>query len=469
MIIDEIAGEITRSISQITSSIDEAFEPTIRLGVTGLSRAGKTVFITGLVANLLNTDRMPGLKAAVEGRIQAATLEPQPDPTLARFDYEAHLQGFFAKDPVWPEGTKAVSELRLSFRVTSKGVLGAVRGTKTVHLDIIDYPGEWLLDLGLMTKSYADWSTAILERLAHHQIAGEAAFLDELAAFQADEVIDEVKAKALSERFRAILLARHKAGFSDLAPGRFLLPGELEGSPVITFCPLPNVKNPARKSYYRQFESRFDAYKSKVIKPFFRNHFARLDRQVVLVDLLGALDLGPDALFALEESMADILSAFKTGRNNIFSFLLGRSIDRIAFVATKADLLHHKEHEKLIALLRAVLARAERKAQYSGAKVAAKAVAGLRSTVEEERKYNGEMIPAVRGRHDDGKEVSFYFGDLPSDPEGFLIAARASKDFGEFEFHQEDFAPPLLQRRGQGGLPHIRLDQVAEFLIGDKF
>ena len=29
------------------------FEPTIRLGVTGLSRAGKTVFITALVRNLV--------------------------------------------------------------------------------------------------------------------------------------------------------------------------------------------------------------------------------------------------------------------------------------------------------------------------------------------------------------------------------------------------------------------------------
>ncbi|HBR36033.1 MAG TPA: hypothetical protein DD939_01875, partial [Sulfitobacter pontiacus] len=40
------------------------FEPVIRLGVTGLARSGKTVFITSLVANLLDRGRMPGLLAA---------------------------------------------------------------------------------------------------------------------------------------------------------------------------------------------------------------------------------------------------------------------------------------------------------------------------------------------------------------------------------------------------------------------
>ena len=31
-------------------------------------------------------------------------------------------------------------------------------------------------------------------------------------------------------------------------------------------------------------ERRFEAYKAKVVKPFFRDHFARIDRQVVLVE-----------------------------------------------------------------------------------------------------------------------------------------------------------------------------------------
>ena len=37
------------------------FNPTIRLGVTGLSRAGKTVFLTSLIANRLAAHRRCGL------------------------------------------------------------------------------------------------------------------------------------------------------------------------------------------------------------------------------------------------------------------------------------------------------------------------------------------------------------------------------------------------------------------------
>jgi predicted YcjX-like family ATPase len=33
--------------------------PTLRLGVTGLSRAGKTVFITALIHNLMHGGRLP--------------------------------------------------------------------------------------------------------------------------------------------------------------------------------------------------------------------------------------------------------------------------------------------------------------------------------------------------------------------------------------------------------------------------
>ena len=41
--------------------------PTLRLGVTGLSRSGKTVFITSLVHNLLNGGRLPLLAGRPSG------------------------------------------------------------------------------------------------------------------------------------------------------------------------------------------------------------------------------------------------------------------------------------------------------------------------------------------------------------------------------------------------------------------
>ena len=165
MVLSAITDSITTRIDAAMASVSGAlFEPTLRLGVTGLSRSGKTVFITGLVANLLNRGRMPQLTAAP--RIEAVHLQPQPDITLPRFDYEGHLAAMTGDDPRWPASTRAISELRLSFRLAPSGLFSALSGPRTLHLDIVDYPGEWLLDLALIGKSYAEWSEATLDRLA---------------------------------------------------------------------------------------------------------------------------------------------------------------------------------------------------------------------------------------------------------------------------------------------------------------
>ena len=65
---------------------------------------------------------------------------------------------------------------------------------------------------------------------------------------------------------------------------------------------------------------RYEAYKSTVVRPFFRDHFARLDRQIVLVDALAALNAGSAAVADLEQALAAILSSFRLGRT---SWLIG--------------------------------------------------------------------------------------------------------------------------------------------------
>ena len=168
MVIGHFADSIARSLGNVTDTLAQPFtEPVIRLGVTGLSRAGKTVFITSLVANLLDRARMPQLVAEAENRILAAHLQPQPDDTMPRFDLEGHLGALLGPEPFWPEGTRRASQLRLSLRLQPEGMLAGVQGPRTLHLDIVDYPGEWLLDLGLLEKSYADWSAQPFARIIH--------------------------------------------------------------------------------------------------------------------------------------------------------------------------------------------------------------------------------------------------------------------------------------------------------------
>src|SRR5437762_12211844 len=75
------------------------FNPTVRLGVTGLSGAGTTVFITALVHQLLHGRRLPVFEARARGRIARARLGPQPDDAARRFDYQMHVRALPVAGP----------------------------------------------------------------------------------------------------------------------------------------------------------------------------------------------------------------------------------------------------------------------------------------------------------------------------------------------------------------------------------
>lgn len=470
MVISSLADGVLRGVENVTDGVSATFfEPTIRLGVTGLARSGKTVFITSLVANMLNRGRMLQLSAAQQGRIEAAYLQPQPDDTVPRFDYEAHLGDLTARAPRWPESTRAVSELRLSLKVRPSGLFSGFQGPRTLHIDIVDYPGEWLLDLGLMDKSFAEWSAEVLDRIADRTCAD--AFRAQLVGVDPAARHEETLAKDLAASFAAYLNAARARGYYDCTPGRFLLPADLEGSPVLTFAPLPVSGRGARGTLHRELERRFEAYKKRVVQPFFRDHFARLDRQIVLVDLLGAVHSGPRAVEDMRLGMADILSSFRPGRNAFLTRLLnGRKVEKILFAATKADHLHHSQHPQLTALIEALTAEARDRAQFAGARTEALSLASLRATTEETRRVEGVEIGCVRGiLEESGKHAVFSPGALPEDPAHLLGPARAgAQRWLDVEYQAQRFAPTPLTLKPGDGPPHIRLDRAAEFLFGDK-
>ena len=124
--------------------------------------------------------------------------------------------------------------------------------------------------------------------------------------------------------------------------------------------PLTSEERPPRGSLAAMMMRRFESYKSLVVRPFFNEHFARLDRQIVLVDVLGAINRGGAAVADLERAMTAILKAFRPGANSWLSLVLGRKIDRVLFAATKADHLPASSHERLDAILEANRRRGDR-------------------------------------------------------------------------------------------------------------
>lgn len=470
LVISTLADTVLRQIENVQDAVHETlFEPVVRVGVTGLARSGKTVFITSLVANMLDRGRMPHLVAAADGRIDAAFLQPQPDDTVPRFDFETHLAALTSETPHWPESTRSVSELRLSLRVRRAGLLAGLQGPRTVHIDIIDYPGEWLLDLALLDKSYDAWARETLERAARRPLA--ATYMSQLSSVSADTPLDEPQAKALAASFTDYLRAARDGGYYDCTPGRFLLPGDLEGSPVLTFAPLPAGESDARGSLRREMARRYEAYKREVVRPFFRDHFARIDRQVVLVDALGAIHKGPQSVEDMRGAMTDILSSFRPGRNAFLTQLFaGKRVEKILFAATKADHLHHSQHGKLTAIMEALVRDARDRARFAGADTHALALAALRTTTEDRVQHDGQTLDVVRGcLLETGKQAAFYPGDLPSDPAKLLNPARqGAEHWLDADYRVMNFAPSVLNLRPGDGPPHIRLDKAAQFLLGDR-
>src|SRR5262249_9797652 len=141
----------------------------------------------------------------------------------------------------------------------------------------------------------------------------------------------------------------------------------LAGSPLLTFFPLPagGAGSYVRGTLGAMLERRFESYKAHVVQPFFRDHFARLDRQIVLIDVLSAINAGSAALSDLQRTLEASLRCFRPGRSTWLSGILPRRIDRLLFAATKADHLHHTSHDRLEAILRLLADKAMARAEFA--------------------------------------------------------------------------------------------------------
>lgn len=480
-----LSDEALITLDNLADRASDLVRPTMRFGVTGLSRAGKTVFITALVHNLLHGGRLPLFKAAHEGRISRAYLEPQPDDGVPRFQYEDHVAAL-VDERIWPQSTRAISELRLTIEFESASAWNRMFSSGRISVDIVDYPGEWLLDLPLLNQDYRTFSKRSITLAASPARSDLAEpWLREVTRLNPRAQADEAVARSMAGLFADYLRAcrSEERALSTLPPGRFLMPGDLEGSPALTFCPIPDIPDGAAPSgsLWAMMERRFEAYKSLVVKPFFREHFARLDRQIILIDALQAMNAGPEAVQDLERALVDILDCFRAGRKGLLTSWFSRRIDRILVAATKADHLHHQSHERLEAIVERLVERATKRAGYAGAAIEVMALAAVRATREGATEQGSDSLPlivgtpicgeAIDGATFDGETRTGVFpGDLPESADRFFkeLENGALTEHPQVNFVR--FRPPKLESEAGGqrlSLPQIRLDRALDFLFGD--
>lgn len=445
----------------------------VNLAVTGLSKSGKTAFITSLMNQLLEVNEdaeLPFFSTKREGRIIGVKRSNQVDLSASRFAYEDAILGLSTEPPTWPQSTTGISQIRLVIRYKKKSGLSRwLSEDAKLTLDITDYPGEWLLDLPLLDMDFVQWCEYSSRQLINEQRAKLVAPIRaEIEAIDLNAKGDELLLQKTAESYAKYLKQCQQAGFQLLLPGRFLLPGELLGAPVLHFFPVSpeqliaqniDLTKLVKGSNAELLVKRFEYYKQHVVRPFYQQHFKRFDRQIILVDCLSALNNGLHSYQDLQAALQWIMQSFAYGSSNILKRLFKPKIDKLVFAASKADHVTPDQQVNLVKLLDSMLRDARKQLQFDGVVTESTLIAAIKASTSGKAQINGEFVPVLQGRTEDGLNLTLFPGEVP--------ATCPKADFWQkqgFAFPQ--FAAPLL--KDQQALPHIRMDQVLDFMLADK-
>ncbi len=464
--------------------INRSLDQHINLAVTGLSRSGKTAFITSLVNQLINegsNSRLSFFDPVHQGNFIAAKRIPQQHLSIPRFDYDKAISSLTSDIPSWPEPTHGISELRLAIRYQpQKSLLKYATDMATLTLDITDYPGEWLLDLPMLNQTYEEWSEqtqALLTAKPRDKFSQQ--FLSKVEDIDPFAIADEDLLAQLSKEYTELLhVFRYDLGLSVIQPGRFILPAELAGAPILEFFPFPKLseidgndyQNASDDSFIGMLRARYIEYKEQVVKVFYRQNFLRFDRQIVLADCLTPLNAcsdnsGSESFADLQLAIDMILESYSYGKSGLFARLFSPKIDKLLFAATKADHVTADQHAPMVSLLNQLIHQSKHKLNYEAIEMKTLAVASVKSTSLGTTQHKGQIIPVIQGNtkpneSEQVERITLFPGAVPDKlPE--------KSYWQESAFNFINFSPCSGMTKHEP-LPHIRMDQVLQFLLADK-
>ena len=300
---------------------------------------------------------LPGLAVRLGGRRLGVRLAPVGAGAIPRFDEPGHLLALAADPPAWPARTGAVSLLALELTVPRSG-LAASLPPRVLRLELLDYPGEWLLDLPLLTQDFAAWSDNVLRRL--DGAAAAKPFLQFSAGLPGSAARDESLAATGHRLYReALQRMRDKEGLVFLQPGRFLMPAPGAEPPWTGFFPFRG-----RGGLAGLLTERYDAYRASVREGLVSPLFGQVDRMVVLADLLTALHTGRESFADAQAALAAAAAALRwrsSFTETVAALLSLRRpppvIRRVAYAATKADHVASRQRGNLRGLVTALTPR----------------------------------------------------------------------------------------------------------------
>ncbi|WP_297442074.1 YcjX family protein [Sulfurimonas sp.] len=422
----------------------------IKIAITGLSRSGKTVFITSLIDQLLYQDKILSVTASYQ---PFKTTIKAPLANAKRFDYYTLIHQL-KQEYRWTKDTDEITHTILEIQIKSRFAL--LSNTK-FQIELIDYPGEWLLDLTLLEMSYTVWSQKTLTWLRSVDDDKARAYLTTLNSLTAKTNTQEVAIKVHKE-YKELLIHLKKNNYSQLTPGRFIMPSDLANDPILIFAPLPLN---AAKELQKSFEKRYNKYVKEIVKDIQLEHFKGFERQVVLVDVLEALQNGYDCYSDMKSGLKSMLALYEHKNKNFLSQWFHPSIKKVLFCATKADQVAASQHTNFSALLVDMIEDLQKDLDISHIETTTQIVAALKSTMTIEKKYKGQTLSFIRGILEEDAEMhDLYPGEMPP-----RFPNKAEFDTSKYGY--KNFLPQKKPYRDNESLEHINMDRVIRKLIGD--
>jgi predicted YcjX-like family ATPase len=109
-----------------------------------------------------------------------------------------------------------------------------------------------------------------------------------------------------------------------------------------------------------------------------------------------------------------------------------------------------------------MIAGADHDARFQGVTTDMLTTCAIQSAHSVEREHQGRTLRCVRGvPRGQQQEIDVFPGEIPEH-------IPSPREWMEGRFDFPDFNPPQLYDVKGQGIPHVRLDQALEFLIGDR-
>lgn len=362
-----------------------------KIAITGLSRSGKSMFFTSMIHLLKNRDAqsrkdcLPLLTALPLNLLEKVDFKMLEGYKF--FPYENNLDAL--RQQKWPEPTKDISGFRIDLIMKQTNrLVKKIRPTYTISVDFFDYPGEWLTDLPMLDLTFEQWSNRI-----RSQEIGDGLFhiseqwREYINNFDFDRDPNEKSIKELVTRFKLFLTDAKSKGVTLLQPASILLDEINYDWEQGGFCPLPgDILSDEHHLWTKVFKENYQNYLTAWLEPQRDKYFKDTEAQIIVVDLFEGLNYGKGHLKQLRETITNLSRTFVYGRANWFKkHILRQSIvSKVAFVASKVDLVPFSQKPKLLHLLEDVSRGAVSMLRSSGVEYGHFCLSAIRTTAQDD-------------------------------------------------------------------------------------